>query len=318
MAAITVSGRLGANLTSTATITQKSRNNTKVVLNISISTHLQYSSSWLGTGYTLTGTVTAYGKTKNITVKSSSASWSGTAKHTNSTTFSITVPATTTTITVGYKLTLGGTGSGSLTGTNKSLSLSKVVATMSSATAFSDTTDTTIKFKNPSGFKLRPYLDFYNSSGALALRVFAEGVPSTGSSIASPYTWSLTDTQRNEIRDALKNESSVKCSCGIFSYSGSTYINNSWVNVTFTNVLIPPIFTNFIYEDIGGETITENVTTLDLTGDSSKIIKGYSKVRVTISGDNKAIAHLKQIDPNSLTPIAALNILYELKEEVKR
>ena len=34
--------------------------------------------------------------------------------------------------------------------------------------------------------------------------------------------------------------------------------------------------------------------------------------------DNKAIEHLKQIDPNSLTPIAALNILYELKEEVKR
>lgn len=266
-------------LYSTATITEKSRSGTSVVLSVSITSHLQYSSSYIGSGYTIKGTVTAYGTSKTVTLKSSSSTWSGDGNHTSTTTMTITVPATTTSITIGYKCTVSGLETGSKTGTSKSLTLSKVSATVTSVTAFSDTTNPKVVFSNPSGFKIKPYINFYDKAGGTKLlTIFPNGISSTGTSLSSPYTWALTDTQRNTIRNAVGNRTSCYCAVGINAYDGSTYINYSSKGVTFTNVLKPPIFDDFSFCDVSEKTLA-------LTGDNSKIINGYSTVSINISDE---------------------------------
>lgn len=266
-------------LYSTATISEKSRSNTSVVLNVSIVTHLNSSISYVGTGYKFTGTVTAYGISKSFTLKSSSSSWEGDGNHTVTGTMTISVPATVTSISVGYKCAVSGLETGTKTGTSKSLSLSKVLASVTSVTAFSDTTNPKVTFSNPAGFKIRPYLNFYDKSGGtLLLTIRPDGMSSTGATLSSPYTWSLTTKQRNTIRDTLGTKTSCYCAIGIEAYSGSTYINYSSKGVTFTNVLKPPIFSDFSFLDV-------NEKTIGLTGDNSKVIKGYSTLQISISGE---------------------------------
>lgn len=272
---------------STATVSEKSRSGTSVTLNISLSTNLQYSSSYLGTGYKLTGTVTAYGNTKSITIKNSSDSWSGSSAHTNTATMSITVPANITSITIGYKCAISGLESGTATGTNKNLSLSNVLATVSAVTSFTDTTNPRVTFSNPGGFKLRPYMNIWTQATngtQLGGTIYAAEIGSTGGSISSPYTWSLTENQINDLRNRLGTRTTAYATVGMQTYSGSTSLGTSSKGANITNVLSPPTFTDFEIED-------SNNTTIAITGDNSKIILGYSTLRITINGTNKAIAN---------------------------
>ena len=286
MASIKVSmTNFSPNIYSTANVTQASRNGTSVKLNISISTNLRYSSSYLGSGYVLTGRVTAYGKNHDVTIKKSSATWSGTSAHTNTATMSLTVPANITSITIGYRLSVSGSESASATGSNTTLTLSKVLATVTAVNNFTDTTNPILTFSNPGGFWLKPYLIFYASQGGTRLTsLIPNGMTDKGASISSPYTWNLTEEQRNQIRNALGNRTTAYVLHGADTMSGSTILGSSNKGCNFTNVLSPPTFVDFEYEDI-------NVNTTSITGDSSKIILGYSTLQITISGDNKAIAN---------------------------
>ena len=100
MASITISEQLsGVTITSKATVTEKSRSGKSVKLNLTFSTHLS-STGWIGTGLSLTGTITAYGVSKTVTLKSSSTSWSGSATHTLSSTMTVNVPASVNNITI--------------------------------------------------------------------------------------------------------------------------------------------------------------------------------------------------------------------------
>jgi hypothetical protein len=279
---------------STATVTEKSRSGTSVVLNVKIVTHLNTSSSFVGNGYKFTGTVTAYGISKSFTLKESGSSWSGNADHTVSGTMSITVPATVTSITVGYKMAVSGLESGSKTGTSKSLTLSKVLASVTSATNFSDTTNPTVKFSNPSKLKVRPYLNFYDKTGGtLLLTLFppTTSVSSTGAVLTSSYTWDLNAeysdglTYRNKIRNILGTKTSAYVAVGLNTYSGSTKLGYSSKGVTFTNVLEPPIFNNFSFENVDEKT-------LNLTGQNPQLfISNYSTLKITISEPDKAVAN---------------------------
>lgn len=274
------------NIVSTATVTQASRSGTNVKLNVSIATNLRYSSSSLGSGYTITGRVTARGTNKDVTLKSSSASWSGTTTHTSNTTMSITVPATETSITIGYRLSVSGYESATATGTNTTLTLSKVLATTTAVTGFTDTTNPSVTFSNPSNFKLRPFITLYTSetSGVkIGTTFYPLDVPSP-ETLSSPYVWDLNETQRNTLRDWMGSRTSAYAQIGINTYDGSTYIGGSYKGATFTNVLEPPTFTDFAYQDI-------NSATTAITSDSSKIILGYSTLQITISGNNKATAN---------------------------
>lgn len=276
------------NIISTATVTEKSRSGTSVVLNISISTHLRYSSSYLGSGYTISGVVTANGSTKTLTLKSSSATWSGTTAHSTSSTMTITVPASTTSITVKYQAKVSGNGeSGSGNTPSASLTLSKVLASVTAVTSFTDTTNPKVTFSNPGNFKLYPYINLWTqqtNGTQIGTTIRPNGMSSTGANISSPYTWDLTEAQRNTIRNWFGTRSSGWATIGVNTFDGSTNLGSSSKGASFTNNLSPPTFSDFTYEDI-------NPNTLAITGDSSKIILGYSTLRITISGNNKATAN---------------------------
>ena len=281
-------------LYSTATISEKSRSGTSVVLNVKIVSHLKYSESYIGSGYTFTGKVTAYGVSKSFTIKSSSSSWSGNANHKISGTMTINVPATTTSINVGYKCSVSGLETGSKTGTSKSLTLSKILASVTSATNFTDTTNPKVYFSNPSNLKVRPYLNFYDKAGGtLLLTLFppTTKIPSTGSVLSTSYTWDLDQvyssglTYRNKIRNVLGAKTYSYVAVGVNTYSGSTKLGYSSKGVKFTNVLSPPTFTNFSFENIDEKTLI-------LTGNNpSKFISGYSTLKITISDTDKAVAN---------------------------
>lgn len=282
MAVINANGTLsGMYIESKLTITEKSRSSSNVVLNITIETHLQTPSSYLGIGYTLSGVVTAYGISKTITLKSTSTVWSGNKVHSKKTTMTISVPATVTNITIGYKTKMDGD---TVTGSNTTLALSRVLAVLTSATDFSDTTNPIMYFNNPSGFKIRPRLTFYTSSGGTQLlRIYPSDISTTGQVLNSPYEWVLSESERNQIRDALKTLENPYCAVGIETYNSNVKLGESSRAVKFNNQLSPPLFDNFEYVD------TNSVTTA-LTGNNSKIIKDYSTLKITISGDNKAQA----------------------------
>ena len=297
MASVSISANgamTGPYLYSTVTVSEKSRSGTSVVLNVKIVSHLQYSSSYLGYGYTITGTVTAYGVSKTFTIKENATNWNGNADHTVTGTMTVSVPATTTSITVGYKCKVDGLYGTTKTGTSKSLTLSKVLASVTSAPNFSDTSNPTVKFSNPSKLKVRPYLNFYDKpGGTLLLTLYppTSKVGRYGSVLSTSYTWDLDDnystnlTYRNKIRNVLGTKSSCYVALGLYTYIGETYQGYSSKGATFTNRLSPPTFETFSFENIDEKT-------LNLTGnDPNKFIKGYSTLKVIISDINKAVAN---------------------------
>lgn len=281
-------------LYSTATVSEKSRNGTSVVFNVKIVTHLNSSASFVGTGYKITGTVTAYGVSKSFTLKESSASWSGDSDHIVTGTLTVNIPTTVTSVTVGYKCAVSGLETGSKTGTSKSLTLSKVLATVTTVSNFDDTSNTTVYFSNPSKLKVRPYLNFYDKAGGtLLLTLFppTSEVPTTGAMLTTSYAWDLDKeyssglTYRNKIRDILGGKADAYVAVGLNTYSGSTKLGYSSKGVTFTNVLEPPTFNNFSFENADEKTLI-------LTGNNpQQFISGYSTLKITISEADKATAN---------------------------
>ena len=154
-------------------------------------------------------------------------------------------------------------------------------ANVTSATNFTDTTNTTLQFSNPGNFKLAPYINFYADSSTTT-KLY--GIQRAVVSYSSPYTWNLSEAERNAIRNALGTRASAYATVGVETRNGSTILGYSSKGVTFTNVIQPPTFTNFEVEDI-------NPQTLAITNDKNKFIMGYSTLQITISGDNKAIAN---------------------------
>lgn len=169
----------------------------------------------------------------------------------------------------------------------KALTTIQRLATATAVTAFSDTTNPTITFTNPANFNVRPYIMLFTSASGgtkIGSNIYPTDIPSPGTTLSSPYTWNLTETQRNDIRNWMGNRTSAYTLIGVDTYNGSTWIGNSSKGTTFTNDIEPPTFTDFSYID-------SNSSTASVTGDNSKIILGYSTLQITISGNNKAIAN---------------------------
>lgn len=62
---------------------------------------------------------------------------------------------------------------------------------------------------------------------------------------------------------------------------------STWYRGTIINA--DPVFSNFSFEDSGGVTNDSNTLTYELTGSHDKIIPSYSKLKVTIPVENKAV-----------------------------
>lgn len=157
-------------------------------------------------------------------------------------------------------------------------------ATITSATDFTDEGNPTIAFSNPGNFNLEPYINFWKN-GTLAL-----SIKRSIGKYSSPYTWNLTDNERNSIREFMSNANSWDCNEGVTTYNGSTVLDYHSVTKKCTIVNANPIFNGFLYDDI-------NETTRFLThGGGSFIrygyffIKGYSTLQVKIPTNYKAEA----------------------------
>lgn len=159
-------------------------------------------------------------------------------------------------------------------------------ATITSATDFTDEGNPTIAFSNPGNFNLEPYINFWKN-GTLAL-----SIKRSIGKYSSPYTWNLTDNERNSIREFMSNVNSWDCNEGVTTYNGSTVLDYHSVTKKCTIVNANPIFEGFNYDDT-------NDTTYFLTHGGSRgsefrygifFIKGYSTLQVTIPTNYKAEA----------------------------
>lgn len=138
----------------------------------------------------------------------------------------------------------------------------------------------TVKYTNPGGYTT--VVGIYNTAGSVAIAEYR-------STSGGTYTFSFTTTEINNMYAQTPKANQVTLRYYLrTTCNGSNYYD--YVDRTFSVVNSDPIFSNFTYQDI-------NSKTLALTGDSSKIIKKYSNLKVTISAANKMVTK------NSATPV---------------
>ena len=144
-------------------------------------------------------------------------------------------------------------------------------ATCTGADNFTDEQNPKISFSNPAGFKLQLKIEVPSDT---FLIVRDNLYPS------SPYTFQLTETERNKLRALIPNANS-----GTFMFTVGTYMpgssspsNHSWVNRTMTLINANPVFNNsqLSYKDI-------NTTVTAITGDNQFLVRNNSNLQVTFT-----------------------------------
>ena len=96
-------------------------------------------------------------------------------------------------------------------------------------------------------------------------------------------TVTFTETEQNSFYSFLNTRNSASYRIAIDTYNGNSYMGTKYQYGTIYVGTATPTFSDFDYEDI-------NPTTLMLTGNKNKFIKGYSIAQTTVSEANKAIA----------------------------
>ena len=181
-----------------------------------------------------------------------------------------------------YSGTLSGTLSSSYTGGTASgtFTLPKIdrIAVVSAVTDFNDETNPTITFTNPAGFRINAFLKVGDTDIATA-----SNIPSTGT-----YTFSLTDAQRNQLRQLCTGQTlSVRVGIRTLN-SGGTILGATYKDKTMTLVNANPTFTA-TYEDT-------NATTTAITQDDQQIIRNNSTLVINIAdADAKKYATLSSL-----------------------
>ena len=131
-----------------------------------------------------------------------------------------------------------------------------------------------ITYTNPSGASLQ--ISLYKTDGATAIASY-RACSGTG------YTFTYSAGEKTAFYNQIPSTKTLplrfylRTSDGL----GNTYLN--YVERTFEVFNANPTFTTWTYADT-------NAATLALTGNSQKIIKGYSNVKATITSANKMVA----------------------------
>ena len=141
-------------------------------------------------------------------------------------------------------------------------------ATITAAPNFTDEDNPTITYSNPAGDSvslLRACISLDGTNADIAYR----DISKTGTS----YTFNLTDDERDVLRAATTGSNSRTVKFYVRSEIGSSYEGSNLAR-TFTIKNPAPTIS---------PTITDsNSTTVDLTGDSSKLVRYYSNAAITI------------------------------------
>ena len=159
-------------------------------------------------------------------------------------------------------------GDASLSGT---LTLPKInrLATVTSASNFTDEENPTLSFSNPAGFTVYPYLNFYDNNNNLVYQLYRNS-----KSITSPYTWNITSEERSALWRATNKQQTYKVTVGVDTYNGTTKLGNNSKTQTMTYVNAEPsqstVFTEInpkvidVLGNANADTIIQNVSQLKL------------------------------------------------------
>ena len=136
-----------------------------------------------------------------------------------------------------------------------------------------------IIYKIHGGFKTIWNYEVQNANGSgyttIMTRTIWEG--------SGTKTVTFTEAEQNSFYSFLNTRNSASYRIAVNTYNGNSYMGTKYQYGTIYVGTATPTFSDFDYEDI-------NPTTLMLTGNKNKFIKGYSIAQTTVSEANKAIA----------------------------
>ena len=154
-------------------------------------------------------------------------------------------------------------------------------ATLTTAPNFNDEENPTITYSNLAGNSVTTLQACISLTGADADIAYRD-IPKTGTS----YTFNLTTAERNTLINATKTSNSRTVSFFIKTVIGSNTYYSS-LNKTLTIVNATPT--------LNPVAVDTNTTIINLTGNSSTLVKYYSNAKVTSGVSLKKSATLKSI-----------------------
>lgn len=153
---------------------------------------------------------------------------------------------------------------------NKTVSLPQIprAGSLLSATNFNDEENPKITYSNPAG-----------SSASVSCRIESTDGNSvyvdykTCSNTSTEYTFSLSDAERDTLRNAIPNSKTMNVVFRFRTIIGSNYYYST-LTQTFTIINGQPTFSPSV--------VDTNTTTIALTGDNKKLVRYYSNAAITI------------------------------------
>lgn len=152
-------------------------------------------------------------------------------------------------------------------------------ARVTGADSINDDGSPYMTFTNPSGAVINAYIEYGFVNGSATASLERTNIPNTGS-----YLFTLTSGEKSTIYSKMTTSNSQTIRYVLVTVVGGVGTYWSWLDRTFTIVNANPTFTTWTYADT-------NATTVALTGNNQKIIKGYSNVKATITSANKMVAN---------------------------
>lgn len=162
--------------------------------------------------------------------------------------------------------TIDGTKVGSITASG-SISLDRIArnATIVTANDFTDETNPTLTYSNPSSFACDVSIEF--AGGSITRAGAASGA-------SGSYTMQLTDSERATLRNASKNSQTLKVTYALkTTIDGTAYYSRADRKMNVVNAA--PELGAVSYEDT-------NAATVAVTGDKSRIIQNNSTLTVNV------------------------------------
>lgn len=162
--------------------------------------------------------------------------------------------------------TIDGTKVGSITASG-SISLDRIArnATIVTANDFTDETNPTLTYSNPSSFACDVSIDFAGGSITRAGAISGAG---------GSYTMQLTDSERTTLRNASKNSPTIKVTYALkTTIDGTAYYSRADRKMNVVDAA--PELGAVSYEDT-------NAATVAVTGDKSRIVQNHSMLTVTV------------------------------------
>ena len=172
----------------------------------------------------------------------------------------------------GYVGTLSASGSSSLNTIAR-------YATVTGASDFNDEENPSVTFTNPAGFPLCLKIEAGGNSN-LVLRDKATTI--------SPYTFSLTEDERNMLREKCPNSITLPVRFTVGTYINGTIANWSYVDRKMSIINGNPTAEMSI--------VDTSETAISLTGSNKKFIKHVSKPNVLITAEAKKYASISSYE----------------------